>query len=384
MARILAVDDEPFVRRAVSRVMNRLGHTVSEAPDGVAAIRMAQESTYDIAFVDFDMPGGPDGLAVLSRLRELSPRCVRVLMTGRTDFPLVIEAINKGEVLRVLPKPFHVEQLELLLNDLIEAARRLASVADTENDVSEVSRLFQELLDGDHLAMAIQPIVSRDDGAEVVAVECLLRSTHPFLANPLSILHAVERAGRVRELSEQVNRLAAEWAVRLPEELLLFVNIHPAQLDDPEVEARFAPLVPHANRVVLEITERASLRDFTHWESSIQRLEALGFRFALDDLGSGYGGLALLADLRPAFIKVDMSIVRDVDRKVQKQRLVDLLITFANATGAVLVAEGVETEGEARVLIDAGTHLLQGHYFARPSLIWPAPRAEASPERSTP
>lgn len=384
MARILAVDDEPFVRRAVSRVMNRLGHTVCEAPDGVAAIRLAQESSFDIAFVDFDMPGGPDGLSVLSRLRELSPRCVRVLMTGRTDFPLVVDAINKGEVLRVLAKPFHAAQLELLLNDLIEAARRLATVADTEHDVSGVHRLFQELLDGDHLRMAVQPIVASDDTDRIVAVECLLRSTHPILANPLSILHAVERAGRVYDLSEQVNRLAAEWAARLPADMLLFVNIHPAQLDDPDVEARFAALVPHAGRIILEITERASLRDFTHWESSMQRLEAMGFRFALDDLGSGYGGLALLADLRPAFIKIDMSIVRDVHRKVQKQRLVDLLITFANATGAVLVAEGVETVAEARVLIDAGTHLLQGHYFARPSLIWPAPRPEIGPDGSAP
>lgn len=371
MARILAVDDEPLVRRAVSRVMHRLGHTVSEAADGVAAIRMAQEAVFDVAFVDYDMPGGPDGLTVLSRLRELSPRCVRVLMTGRTDFPVVVDAINKGEVLRVLPKPFHVEQLETLLDDVVEAARRLASIADTANDVSGVDRLFQELLDGEHLHMAVQPIVACGDVTHAVAVECLLRSTHPVLATPMAILQAVERAGRVADLGERVNRLAADWATRIPPEVLIFVNVHPAQLDDPAVSQRFAALIPHASRIVLEITERASLRDFTYLEASITRLEALGFRFALDDLGSGYGGLSLLAELRPAFIKLDMSIVRDVHVKVQKQRLVDLLLTFANATGATLVAEGVETEDEARALIRTGTHLLQGHFFARPSATWP-------------
>ncbi|MDP2311261.1 MAG: EAL domain-containing protein [Pseudomonadota bacterium] len=371
MARILAVDDEPLVRRAVSRVMNRLGHTVAEAADGNAAIRMMQETAYDVAFVDYDMPGGPDGLAVLSRLRDLCPRCVRVLMTGRTDFPVVVEAINKGEVLRVLPKPFHAEQLESLLDDVVVAARRLAAVAESQTDVSGAGRLFQELLDGDQLSMAVQPIVAGPETSRVVAVECLLRSAHPVLASPLSILHTVERATRVWDLGARVNQLAARWVDRLPPEVLIFVNVHPAQLDDPAVEARFAALAPYAPRVVLEITERASLRDFTNWEGSIARLEALGFRFALDDLGSGYGGLSLLADLRPAFIKLDMSIVRDVHKKPHKQRLVDLLLTFANATGAVLVAEGVETEEEAEALVRIGTHLLQGYYFARPSMTWP-------------
>ena len=124
MARLLAVDDEPLVRRAVGRVMGRLGHVVAEAGDVATAPRMAQEHAYDVAFVDYDVPGGPDGLAVLGKLRELSPRCVRILMTGRTDFPAVIQAITQGEVLRVLPKPFNAEQLQDVLRDGVAAARR--------------------------------------------------------------------------------------------------------------------------------------------------------------------------------------------------------------------------------------------------------------------
>ncbi len=371
MARILAVDDEPLVRKAVARVMNRLGHTVAEAGDGTAALRLAQEAPYDVAFVDYDMPGGPDGLSVLARLRELSPRCVRVLMTGRTDFPVVVQAVNKGEVLRVLPKPFHADQLEELLRDVVHAARRLAAIEDSERDANGAGALFQELLDGSHVGMAVQPIVSGVDPSFVVAVECLLRSAHPILSGPHSILHAVERSGRIFEMGAMVNRLASRWAATLPPDLLVFVNVHPGQLDDPMVVQRFAPLVPYADRVVLEITERASLRDVSKWEDSLARLEALGFRFALDDLGSGYGGLALLADLRPAFIKVDMSIVRGVHLKPNKQRLVDVLVSFANATGARVVAEGVETAEEAATLVRTGAHLLQGYHFGRPSLTWP-------------
>ena len=371
MARILAVDDEPLVRRAVARVMGRLGHVVAEAGDVSTAPRMAQERAYDIAFVDYDMQGGPDGLAVLGKLRELSPRCVRILMTGRTDFPVVIQAINQGEVLRVLPKPFNAEQLEDVLRDGVAAARRMAAIADDERDVKSAVRLFQELVDGAHVALAVQPIVASSDPARTLAVECLLRSDHPVLTSPASILRAVERSGRIFEMGGLVNQLAARWAAALPADILVFVNVHPVQLDDPEVVARLAPLVPFAERVVLEITERASIRDISRWEQTIARIEALGFRFALDDLGSGYGGLALLADLRPAFIKVDTSIVRDVHLNPNKQRLVDVLVTFANATGARLVAEGVETEHEAACLTRCGAHLLQGFHFGRPTRVWP-------------
>lgn len=371
MARILAVDDEPLVRRAVVRVMSRLGHSVTEAAEGTSAIRLAQESHYDVAFVDYDMPGGPDGLTVLSRLRDVSPNTVRVLITGRTDFPVVVQAVNKGEVLRVLPKPFRVDQLEELLDEVVKAARRLKEIAQSSRDNEGADRLFQELLDGRHLELALQPIVTADADRTVVAAECLIRSHHPFLTAPHSILDAVERANRVGEMGRVVNLLASRWAARLPEDVLLFVNVHPAQLDHPDFADHLSALHPYAKRVVLEITERASLRDVSHWESVLANLESLGFRFAIDDLGSGYGGLSLLADLRPAFIKIDMSIVRDVHLKPNKLRLVDVMANFANATGARLVAEGVENEDEAAALIRAGAHLLQGFHLARPSFEWP-------------
>jgi EAL domain-containing protein (putative c-di-GMP-specific phosphodiesterase class I) len=203
----------------------------------------------------------------------------------------------------------------------------------------------------------------------------------------MTILAAVEPANRIPDLGLRVHALCARWAERLPADVLLFVNLHPAPLGEPALDAHFAALLPHAHRVVLEITERASLRDFGQWESALAHLEIRGFRFALDDLGSGYGygygygygGLNLLADLRPAFIKLDRSIVRDVDSKPQKQRLVDLLTTFANASNAVLNAEGVETRAERDTLVRAGAHLLHGYHFARPSLTWPV---EASPGRT--
>lgn len=370
MARILTVDDQALVRRAVSRVLNRLGHVVDDADNGHTAVRLARDTQYDVALVDYEMAGGPDGLAVLSSLRELQPGCVRVLMTGRSDFPMVVQAINEGEVLRVLPKPFQAEELERMVAEVLEIARRYAALAESQRDAVGAERMFQECIDQNLIKLAVQPIVHADS-ADVYAVECLLRSQHPILNGPLSVLHAVERARRVAELGEHVNRLAAQWATRLPETVPLFVNVHPFQFNDPRMMERFAPLLPHAGRVVLEITERADLHEIPNWDAAIAQLDGAGFQFAVDDLGAGSSSLVLLAELRPTFIKVDMSIVRNVHAEPRKQRLVDLLVSFANATGARLVAEGVETVDEASALVRCGAHLLQGFYFSRPTLEWP-------------
>lgn len=370
MARILTVDDQALVRRAVSRVLSRLGHVVDDAESGSAAVRLARETTYDVALVDYEMAGGPDGLTVLSSLRELQPGCVRVLMTGRTDFPMVVQAINQGEVLRVLPKPFQAEDLERTVMEVLEIARRYAAIAESQRDAVGARRMFQECLDQELLHLAVQPIVHASSQS-VFAVECLLRSDHPVLNGPLPVLRAVERAHRVAELGGEVNRLAAAWARALPKDVPLFVNVHPKQFNDPKVLERFEPLLPHASRIVLEITERADLHEIPNWDKAIADLDAAGFQFALDDLGAGSSSLVLLAELKPVFIKIDMSIVRNVHAEPRKQRLVDLLVNFANATGARVVGEGVETMDEASALVRCGTHLLQGFYFARPTLDWP-------------
>jgi len=163
--------------------------------------------------------------------------------------------------------------------------------------------------------------------------------------------------------------LAARRIADLPANASLFVNLHPDQLaDHPSLVDSFAPLLPFASRVTLEITERSRLNDIQGWDKTIDRLVQLGFSVAIDDLGAGYNSLAMLADLQPRYIKLDMSLVRNVDREPRKQRLVSLMATFAEATNATLIAEGVETAEEAKALVECGTHLLQGYYFGRPTI----------------
>ena len=119
--------------------------------------------------------------------------------------------------------------------------------------------------------------------------------------------------------------------------------------------------------ITVEITEQSNLHAIVGWDESIQMLAETGFSVAVDDLGAGYNSLKILADLQPRYIKMDMSLVRNIDTEPRKQRLVQLISTFAAATNSLSIAEGVETEEERAALIDCGTDLLQGYFFAKPS-----------------
>ena len=379
MRRVLVVDDEPLIRKAISRLLSRRGYSVAVAANGREALREADQLPFDIALVDYEMPGR-SGLRVLSELRERQPACIRVLMTGRRDFPIVVAAVNRGEIMRVVQKPFDPKELVELLEDAYASRLRWVDVQKLQQRaVERLERaMFEQCLGGGYLGLALQPIV-HPEGA-LFGYEALLRSTHPVLDGPLSVLSIAESAGMLGELGRVVAERAAELFPTLEPEAMLFLNLHPEQLGDPRlISHTMAPILDYAHRCAIEITERRPLNETPGWERVVGQLQEAGFHIAVDDLGSGYSSLSVLADLQPTYIKVDMSIVRDIDREPRKQRLVDLLSKFAEATSARLLAEGVETNEEARCLRECGAHLFQGYFFGKPKLWSPgASEREAS------
>ena len=165
-----------------------------------------------------------------------------------------------------------------------------------------------------------------------------------------------------------------------PPPALLFVNLHPADLEDDELYADEGALTPFAKQVVLEITERAALDRIHELQSRVTRLRTLGYRIAIDDLGAGYAGLTSFAQLEPEVVKVDMSLVRGIDRSPVKQKLVRSIITLCTELGIQLIAEGIETREERDSLVALGGDLLPGLPVrpARPRL----PRSRCStPDR---
>ena len=372
MKRVLVVDDELLIRKAVSRLLTRRGYTVVAAADGEDALREAERLPFDVAIVDYEMPGR-NGLQVLAGLREVQPACIRVLMTAHRDFPSIVNAVNRGEIMRVVQKPFEPDELVELLEDACASRARWVDVQKLQQRaVEQIERaMLTQCLAGDFLQLALQPIVRVEDSS-LFGYEALLRSSHPVLDGPLPVLNVAENVGMLDQLGRVVSDRAAAILPELPEDAMLFLNLHPDQFADPRLLSHtLAPVMPFAARCAIEITERRPLSNAPDWENVVNALQEVGFRIAVDDLGAGYNSLRMLADLQPAIIKIDMSIVRDVDREPRKQRLVDLLAKFAEATGAMLLAEGVETAAEAETIKGCGAHLFQGYYFGKPKIWYP-------------
>ncbi len=246
----------------------------------------------------------------------------------------------------------------------------LLLLGDPEKFVGDRAGLeasFSRALEG--LWMAYQPIVSWSDRT-VFAYEALLRSTEATLPHPGAILAAAEKLGRVHELGRAIRKAVAGAAADMRASQL-FVNLHTIDLNDEELFSAEAPLSKLASNVVLEITERASLDEVADVQARLKRLRSMGYRLALDDLGAGYAGLTSLAQLRPEVVKLDMSLVRDIDKNSTKQKLVGSMARLSREMGMLVVVEGIETIGEREAVVGLGCDLLQGYLFAKPGRPFP-------------
>jgi EAL domain-containing protein (putative c-di-GMP-specific phosphodiesterase class I) len=368
-ANVLVVDDDERVLRAIASMLQNLGHEVAVAADGESALALARERIFDVAIVDRHMRG-MDGFATLARLRDVQPMCTRVLLSGVIDLDTTLQAVNDGAVAHVLEKPLGYECLEAVIDESMRSRQRMfEAYQDLQRANGSAARMrLLTLLASEDLMLALQPIVRADDGSPW-GYEALLRSRDPVLNGPLQVLRAAEEHRLVDRLAASVAIRASRVLDKLPEDLRLFVNLHPDELGDPDgISERLALLQRHAGRVIFEITERSSLVDAHGWERSLESITRHGFSIAVDDLGSGYSSLSVLAEIQPRVIKIDMSIVRDIHRIGRKQRLFELLCRFADATDALVVAEGIETAEEAETVKRCGAHLLQGYYFGRPEI----------------
>jgi EAL domain-containing protein (putative c-di-GMP-specific phosphodiesterase class I) len=159
-------------------------------------------------------------------------------------------------------------------------------------------------------------------------------------------------------LAEQLE--AASW---LPPGTWLSLNV------SPSLAAAVVPLVAALERadrdVVLEITEHVEIGDYDLLMAALDLIRGKA-RLAVDDAGAGYAGLRHILELRPQFVKLDLSLVRHVDTDPARQAMVAGMAHFARKAGCELIAEGIETESELTELIRLGVPLGQGYLFGRP------------------
>lgn len=369
---VLIVDDEVPLLRAYASVLRQAGYVVETAEDGDLARDLVAKRSFDVIVSDITMPG-MDGIALLRAVREFDLDVPVVLITGTPSIDTAARAVTHG-AFRYLLKPVEPPDLRQVvaeaasLHRLARLKREMLSLAGiTDKQLGDRASLevgFERALG--RIWMAFQPIVRSHNGA-VFGYEALLRSDEPSLPTPNALFDAAERLGRVHELSRLARSQIARRLKDAPPGTVVFVNLHTLDLGDDALYSRSEPLSAVADRVVLEITERANFDAVVDVPQRVARLRELGYRIAVDDLGAGYAGLTAFAQLVPEVVKIDMSLVRDVSWDLVRQRLVGAVIEASRSLRMLTVAEGVESAEERDTLTALGVELQQGFLFAKPS-----------------
>jgi len=374
--RILLVDDEQALLRVLARTLTTAGFEVDVAGDGREAIDALEAKEFDLVISDITMPR-MDGIELLRAVRAQNPDIPVVLMTASPLVESAMEAVEFGAT-RYLSKPIDTRALVSTAERAIQQHKMarmkrqaLDYLGSDRQDISDLKGLdetFARALKS--LWMAFQPIVSWSERS-VYGYEALVRTDEQALPHPDTLLAAAERLFRLAELGRTIRGCSASAVDSIPYHAALFVNLHTRDLLDDSLLSGDAALSQHAGRVVLEVTERAALDEVKDVRQRVAALRALGFRVAIDDLGAGYAGLNSFAYLQPDIVKIDMALVRNVDKEPTKQKLIASMTKLCADLGIIVIAEGIESCEERDVLVDLGCDLLQGYLFARPQRGFP-------------
>ncbi|MCW2608270.1 MAG: hypothetical protein JWO60_2963 [Frankiales bacterium] len=279
---------------------------------------------------------------------------------------------------------------DLTLYDAKEGGRdRTAVYSDDEQQPRTKSRLqlldrLRRALEQDTLAVLAQPVVDLRNRA-VQHVELLLRlpDADGGLLPPSAFLHLAEQSDLVCEIDVWMTSYAVRYATRTPSTTVC-VNVSGRSLSDPEVVGRLERLVRDAGlppgSLMLEVTETAAVEQVHTAREGLERLRAVGCLLALDDFGSGFAGLSYVKHLPFDVLKIDGQFVSSCRADPADLVLVDAVVSLARGLGKTVVAEHVEDEATALLLLAHGVQQGQGFHLGPPRLLAPVPRPRSASE----
>ena len=231
---------------------------------------------------------------------------------------------------------------------------------------------FKSIISEGRINTLFQPIISLSDG-EILGYEALSRGPKDSeFFSPLALFDAAKKYNMLWDLELVCRHKALENSYGRLNKKKLFINIDPNIIQDSKFKQGFTKgLLEQFNvdpsDIIFEITENTAVSDYKELRDVLDNYSEQGYNIALDDAGSGYSGLVLLAETHPNYLKIDMDLVRNIDISKIKQDLIKTFCDFSKNTNIKLIAEGIETESELKILIDLGIDYGQGYFLERPS-----------------
>jgi EAL domain-containing protein (putative c-di-GMP-specific phosphodiesterase class I) len=267
----------------------------------------------------------------------------------------------------VLHRPFQRPEAQLrhLIDRTLEDAR-----FEHERSRRQRGGMLEKILLEQTVTTVFEPIVALASNA-VLGYEALSRGpSGTGLETPMALFGTAELFDREYELDSLCRRRALSNARGIASDQLLFLNILPTCIQDPDFQAAhvretLAELGLGPRNLVLEISERQAISNFPIFREAIDQFSGLGFRIALDDTGSGFSSLEAALELQPDFLKIDMSLVRSIEDSPEKQEVLRGLQSLSAKMGSQVIAEGIETAQELAVIRSLGIEFGQGFYLGR-------------------
>ena len=390
-SRILVVDDSAANTALLEQILTRarLGVVVTcNEPRELSA--HLRDSRPDIVLLDLHMPH-VNGFELLEEIgRQARGEFLPVLVvTADTTREAVHRALDLGAH-DFLTKPFDITEVALRVRNLLRTRntylelRRERTRLQDHLDILDIAVVGEEtpwdvrrariehVIARGGPRMVFQPVVDLAEG-RTLGYEALARFDDEPLRSPDRWFSEAEGVGLGRELEVTAVASALSQLSRFAPDEILGVNLSPATVltDWPsEVESG----VKWEN-VVIELTEHVVIEDYRAIERSLRSLRERGARLSVDDTGAGFASLRHILDLSPDYVKLDISLCRGIDRDPARRALASALVSFTRDVGIILIAEGIETEGERAALTDLGVRYGQGFLLGRPA---PLPEARAT------
>jgi len=241
------------------------------------------------------------------------------------------------------------------------------------------SDMLDKILEGEYITPVYQPIVSLVDG-QIFGYEALSRiSKNEFDMDIENMFKIADKINRAWELETLCRTKALKNSVNISNGKKLFLNVNPNIMHDEKFKEKFTGkgksdvtkkrLEEYGldyHDIIFEITERVAIIDSEAFLGSIRHYRDQNYQIAIDDVGAGYSGLNTIASVRPNLMKLDMGLIKNIDKDKTKQFLCKAMVDFCKNAGILLIAEGIETEEELKKLIKLNVDFGQGYFLDIP------------------